>query len=109
MEMTVSESAARRITELVKGRPDDSAKLRVSVDSGGCSGFSYKYEFVQNSEEGDYVLSADGVTILVDPISQKYLNGSRLDFVEELGKSYFEIKNPNSKSSCGCGNSFSVD
>ncbi len=110
MEIRVGASAFKRISELAKARNEKESTLRISVDSGGCSGFSYRYEFVDGSEEGDYVIACgDGIAIAIDETSQKYLDGSSFEFIEELGKSYFEIQNPNSKSKCGCGNSFSID
>jgi len=101
----ITESAAKRICFLANG----GNKLRVSVEGGGCSGFQYKYEFFTgDSNPDDIILEKDGAIVVIDSISMEFLKGSKLNFVEELGASYFEIKNPNASSGCGCGNSFSI-
>jgi iron-sulfur cluster assembly accessory protein len=105
---TVSDSAAARIAHLLKGEPAGT-RLRVAVDGGGCSGFQYKYDFEQAAPAGDdKVFGTSDAPVLVDTTSLEFLNGSMLDYVERLDSAAFEIKNPNAKSGCGCGNSFSV-
>ena len=81
--------------------------LRIYVQGGGCSGFQYGFIFDENTEEGDTVVKEEGVTVLVDPMSMQYLAGASVNFVEELMGSKFVISNPNAKTSCGCGESFS--
>lgn len=109
MEFQVTPAAERRIAELIIQQNRPNLCLKISVDGGGCSGFMYKYEFVAfETEEGDFVLSQNSIKIIIDSISQEFMNGCKLDFIESLGSSYFEIKNPNAKAGCGCGNSFSV-
>ena len=81
--------------------------LRLSVDGGGCAGFTYKFELGE-VEEGDAVAETDGVQLVVDPVSLDLVDGSAVDFVEELGGSAFRVTNPNAASGCGCGSSFSV-
>jgi iron-sulfur cluster assembly accessory protein len=106
-DITVSERAAQRIGEILKGEPDG-AMLRVSVEGGGCSGFSYKFGFDRAKADDDLALTRDGVTVLVDAVSQQYMAGSVIDFVDDLIGASFKIRNPNATSSCGCGTSFSM-
>ena len=80
----------------------------VAVDGGGCSGFQYRFELVDTAEEGDIRLERDGAAALVDEMSMAMLKGSEIDFVDELAGAEFRIRNPNAKSSCGCGVSFSI-
>ena len=110
MQLTVTDNALNRIVELIKSENKPDLVLRVSVDGGGCSGFMYKYEFIPASDISveDYVIEKHGIQLVIDPISQSFLTNCALDFVEQLGSSYFEIKNPNATGKCGCGNSFSV-
>ena len=106
--LTVSESAARRIQHLQSKRGDPALKLRVVVDSGGCSGFQYKMEFCNTHASDDCFFTEKGVTVLVDPVSLEYLAGAEIDYVESLMGAAFQVRNPNAASSCGCGASFSV-
>lgn len=103
----LSKSAARRIAALAQaeGRP---LKLRVAVDGGGCSGFQYRFDLVEQAEGDDLVVEREGAQALVDPISLPLLLGSEIDFVDELIGAHFRVNNPNAKSSCGCGVSFSL-
>lgn len=105
--VTVSQSAARRIAEIVSADAGKKA-LRVSVEGGGCSGFSYKFDVVDAQEEDDLVISKDGATVLIDSLSLVYMTGSEIDFVDNLLGQSFQIKNPNAVASCGCGTSFSI-
>jgi iron-sulfur cluster insertion protein len=105
----ISDNAAKRIAFLLTKEPENS-KLRISVSAGGCSGFMYQYNFVTdeiNTEE-DIFIEKLGALVLVDKVSIEFLDDSELDFIENLGGSYFDIKNPNAASKCGCGNSFSL-
>jgi len=83
-------------------------KLRVYIVGGGCSGFSYGFTFDDKEKEGDSIITNKGVTLVVDPMSYQYLVGSSVDFLEDLQGSRFIISNPNAKTTCGCGSSFSV-
>jgi iron-sulfur cluster assembly accessory protein len=105
--VTLSEQAARRIRSIgeSEGRP---LMLRVAVDGGGCSGFQYRFDLVESGEDEDLRVERDGVAALVDPISLGLLKGSVIDFVDELASAEFRIRNPNARSSCGCGVSFSI-
>lgn len=105
--VSVTDRAARRIAEIVKG---DAAQpnLRVSVEGGGCSGFQYKFDLVADQASDDLVLQKDGATVLIDPVSLQYMEGAEIDFVDDLMGAAFKIKNPNATASCGCGTSFSL-
>lgn len=105
--VTVSDSAARRIAAIVAKGSDGDA-LRVSVEGGGCSGFSYRYDLTAVREPDDLVIEKDGATVLVDPLSLAYMEGSVIDFIDDLMGQSFQIRNPNAVASCGCGTSFSI-
>tara|TARA_R110002124_G_C8972158_1_gene515264 strand:+ start:9509 stop:9877 length:369 start_codon:yes stop_codon:yes gene_type:complete len=107
IQVTVTERAATRVAKILAGETAGKA-LRISVDGGGCSGFSYKYDLVDTALEDDLVLRRDGATILIDPISLPFLEGSEIDFVDDLMGQSFQIRNPNATASCGCGTSFSI-
>lgn len=104
----LSDRAARRIAALIAKEDDPELKFRVSVTGGGCSGFQYNFGFDKDRQPDDLSFERDGVTVLVDETSLELLGGAELDFVEDLLGSYFQVKNPNAKSSCGCGTSFAI-
>ena len=104
--LSLTPSAAKRVA-FIADRQGKPAILRLSVDGGGCAGFSYKFE-MGVVEEGDAHTETDGVTLVVDPVSLDLLDGSQVDYVEDLGGSAFKVINPNAASGCGCGSSFSV-
>jgi iron-sulfur cluster insertion protein len=83
-------------------------KLRVSVYGGGCSGFQYTFSLDEEVKENDKTVENQGVTLVIDPMSYQYLAGSEVDFSEGLEGSMFVVNNPNAKSTCGCGSSFSI-
>ncbi|MDP2731694.1 MAG: iron-sulfur cluster insertion protein ErpA [Hoeflea sp.] len=103
----MSQAAARRIREIVASEAGKSA-LRVSVEGGGCSGFSYKFDLADQPADDDIVLERDEARVLIDQISLVYMAGSEIDFVDNLMGQAFQIKNPNAVASCGCGTSFSI-
>ncbi len=104
----ISDSAAQRISYLLSDEPEGS-HLRVAVLGGGCSGFQYRFEFDATSPAtDDIVYDKEGARVVVDTTSLELLKGSMLDYVADLSGAAFEIKNPNAKASCGCGNSFSI-
>jgi iron-sulfur cluster assembly accessory protein len=106
--VTLSESAVRRIAKILGGEPTGTA-LRVSVEGGGCSGFQYRFDLVQEEPaEDDVVLARDGARVLVDSVSLQYMSGSEIDFVDDLMGQSFQIRNPLAAASCGCGTSFSI-
>jgi iron-sulfur cluster assembly accessory protein len=82
--------------------------LRIGVDAGGCSGFQYQFDLVEAAAPDDMRIERDGATALVDEISLVLLKGSEIDFVDELAGAEFRVRNPNARSSCGCGVSFSI-
>lgn len=104
----VTEAAAKRIAAIVSKEPSGT-KLRISVLGGGCSGFQYKLDFdAKPTGATDIAIEKDGATVVIDDLSIGFIKGSTLDYVETLGSSEFEIKNPNATAKCGCGNSFAV-
>jgi iron-sulfur cluster assembly accessory protein len=105
--VTMTARAARRIGEILKSEPAGSM-LRVSVEGGGCSGFQYKFVFEQAKAPDDLVLAHDGATVLIDPMSVKYMAGAELDYVDDLIGAAFKVNNPVATASCGCGTSFSI-
>jgi len=106
-DVTISDSAARRIGEILKGEPTGTM-LRVSVEGGGCSGFQYKFDMERAKAEDDLVLARDGAVVLIDPVSVGYMAGSQIDFVDDLIGQSFKINNPQATAACGCGTSFSI-
>ena len=105
--VTVSERAAKRIGEILKGEPAGTM-LRVSVEGGGCSGFQYKFDMERAKAADDLVISRDNAVVLIDPVSVQYMAGSEIDFVEDLIGASFKVHNPNATASCGCGTSFAL-
>jgi iron-sulfur cluster insertion protein len=103
-----TEAAANKVKALVEEEKNPNLKLRVSVDGGGCSGFQYGFAFDENVSDDDAVIEKNGATMLVDVTSMQYLNGSEVDYLEGLEGARFVVNNPNAKSTCGCGSSFSV-
>lgn len=108
MGLTLSASAARRISELVAAEAEPGLMLRISVTGGGCSGFQYGFSFDDSQQLDDRTFERDGAKIVIDEVSLELLKGAEVDFVEDLMGAYFQINNPNATSSCGCGTSFSV-
>ena len=104
----ITESAAQRIAMLKEQEAAAGACLRIAVSGGGCSGFQYGLSFDQETSPDDVVFEHGGVRVVVDDVSLDLLNGSEIDFVEDLMGASFQIRNPNAASSCGCGNSFSI-
>jgi iron-sulfur cluster insertion protein len=100
-------NAARRIAELTKAE-GPGIMFRLAVNGGGCSGYQYDFTFDDTIGDDDLVVRRDDATLLVDEVSLGFLADAELDFVENLMGSAFQVQNPNAKSSCGCGTSFSV-
>ena len=105
--VTISDRAVRRIAKILSAEPDGTA-LRISVSGGGCSGFQYGFTLDDARATDDLVLEKAGATVLIDAMSVMYLEGSEIDYVDDLIGSSFKIQNPNATASCGCGTSFSV-
>ncbi len=106
-KVELSDAAARRIAKILAGEPGKTA-LRVSVEGGGCSGFSYQFDLTDTRNDDDIAIEKDGATVLIDDLSLIYMGGSVIDFVDDLIGQSFQIRNPNAVASCGCGTSFSV-
>ncbi len=104
--ITVTDKAAEKAKGILADRGIENGALRVFVVSGGCSGYQYGMAIARNREEGDLVIEASGVTIVVDEESAPLLDGAEVDYVEDLMKSGFTIFNPNAVKSCACGSSF---
>lgn len=105
--VTLSDAAAKRISQIVAGETGKQA-LRVSVEGGGCSGFSYKFDLAEAPDADDVVIANGGAKVLIDSLSLVYMEGSEIDFIDNLLGQSFQIKNPNAVASCGCGTSFSI-
>ena len=106
-EISLSPAAAQRIRAIGLSEGRD-VMLRVAVEGGGCSGFQYQFDLVDTAEPDDLRIERGGAAALVDEMSMVMLKGSVIDFVDELASAEFKIRNPNAKSSCGCGVSFSI-
>ncbi|MBV8915018.1 MAG: iron-sulfur cluster insertion protein ErpA [Acetobacteraceae bacterium] len=104
---SVTDRAAERVAEIA--RAQGNAALRVSVLAGGCSGFQYRFELDDTPQPDDVVVEAGPARVLVDPASMDLLDGSQLDYTDELMGAHFTVRNPNATSACGCGTSFSID
>ncbi|WP_415005533.1 iron-sulfur cluster insertion protein ErpA [Aestuariivirga sp.] len=105
--ITLTDRAAARIREITAAEVGKTA-LRIAVNGGGCSGFQYDFELAEAPDADDLVIERDGAVALVDSVSQIYMAGAEIDFVDDLIGQSFKISNPNATSSCGCGTSFSI-
>ena len=103
-----TDGAAKKVKELIVEEKNPALMLRVFVSGGGCSGFQYGFTFEENANEDDTRVEKDGVTLLIDPLSFQYLAGSEIDFQEGVQGAQFVIKNPQAKTTCGCGSSFNT-
>lgn len=106
--ITISSAAAVRVRELAREQGNPALKLRVSVEGGGCSGFQYRFSTEAAPAADDVVLGEGGAGLVVDPVSLPYLQGAEVDYVDELSGAQFVVRNPNAKSTCGCGSSFTA-
>jgi iron-sulfur cluster assembly accessory protein len=105
--ISLTERAAERIKEIMAAEPSGSM-LRISVNGGGCSGFQYAFAVERHRQAEDLVIEKDGATVLVDEVSVQYMDGSVIDFVDDLIGQSFKVENPHATASCGCGTSFSL-
>lgn len=103
-----TDSAANKVKQLIAEENNPRLMLRVFVSGGGCSGFQYGFTFEEAANEDDTRVAKEGVTLLVDPLSFQYLVGAEIDYQEDLQGAQFVIKNPNAKTTCGCGSSFAA-
>ena len=106
-KFTLAKSAALRISYLLKQEKNKSY-FRLKVNGGGCSGFQYDFSFDETKTEEDHIFKYENTEILIDDMSLSFLEGSKLEFVDDLSGSFFQVVNPNASSSCGCGTSFSI-
>lgn len=106
--LNVTDSAAKKVKELLAQEDNPELKLRIFIQGGGCSGFQYGFTFDENTNEDDTRVEKHGVTVLIDPMSFQYLMGAEIDYQEGIQGAQFVLKNPNASTTCGCGSSFSV-
>jgi len=107
-DVSLTDRAAKRIGRILAKEPEGTV-LRISVSGGGCSGFQYEYNLVQETPANDdIVLSKDAATVLIDAMSLEFMGGAEIDYSDDLIGASFQIKNPNAVASCGCGTSFAV-
>jgi iron-sulfur cluster insertion protein len=104
--LVFTDAAAKKVASLIAEEGNAALKLRVYIQGGGCSGFQYGFTFDENQAEDDFEVANQGVTLLIDPMSYQYLVGAEIDYREGLEGSQFVIRNPNAKTTCGCGSSF---
>ncbi|MGL9760538.1 MAG: iron-sulfur cluster insertion protein ErpA [Symbiopectobacterium sp.] len=108
VQLQFTDAAAKKVKILIADEENSGLKLRVYITGGGCSGFQYGFTFDDKINDGDMTIEKQGVTLVVDPISLQYLVGGSVDYTEGLEGSRFVVINPNAKSTCGCGSSFSI-
>jgi len=106
--LVFTDTAARKVKELIAQEDNPKLMLRVFVQGGGCSGFQYGFTFDESINEGDMEVEKEGVKLLIDPMSFQYLMGAEIDYSEGLEGAQFVIRNPNATTTCGCGSSFNV-
>lgn len=104
--VTLTQPAANAVREVMTKKNLDGYALRLFISGGGCSGYQYGLAFDSNIRSEDLVIETDGIKLIVDEVSIKYLQGATVDYVDGLTSSGFKIINPNAVSSCGCGQSF---
>jgi iron-sulfur cluster insertion protein len=107
--VNLSNSAIEKIKELIEEEGNPDLKLRVFVQGGGCSGFQYGFTFDEEQNEDDFDFTFNGVKVIIDSMSSQYLQNAEINYVEDITGSQFTVKNPDAKTTCGCGSSFSVD
>ena len=107
-QITIDQSAADKISELLAEENNPDLRLRMFVQGGGCSGFQYGFTFDETQNDDDFVIEQHNVTMLIDALSMQYLQGSVVSYTKSLMGEQFEIKNPNAQTKCGCGSSFSA-
>ena len=107
-QISVTKNAAKRVSELIAGEDTNNLMLRVAVSAGGCSGFEYSFDLDKTKNDGDKVFETHGVKVVIDEMSLEVLEGSEVDYVDDLAGASFRLKIPNATASCGCGISFSI-
>lgn len=106
--LTITDAAAHKVQQLITEEANPELALRVYIVGGGCAGFQYGFAFDQNCNPDDTIITKNSIRVLVDALSQQYLFGATIDYVENLQGAHFVVKNPNANTTCGCGSSFSV-
>tara|TARA_B100000073_G_scaffold288717_1_gene250890 strand:+ start:149 stop:496 length:348 start_codon:yes stop_codon:yes gene_type:complete len=106
--LEITERACNQVKSLIKQEDNANLMLRLSVSGGGCSGFSYSFSLDDKHEEQDIIIKAHGISLVIDNMSAELLNGSVVDYVDDLLASSFRVSNPNASSTCGCGTSFAM-
>jgi iron-sulfur cluster insertion protein len=107
-DINFTDSAAKKVAELIEEESNPALKLRVYISGGGCSGFQYGFTFDEEMADDDYGIEKNGVVVVIDPMSYQYLEKAEVDFKEDLQGSQFVIRNPNATTTCGCGSSFAA-
>jgi iron-sulfur cluster insertion protein len=107
-ELGLSDSASQQVSRLKIEKEQPQLMLRVFVQGGGCSGFQYGFQFDEEHDDDDLVIEHGEVTVVVDPLSFQYLEGAKIDYLDDLMGCRFVINNPNAATTCGCGSSFSI-
>ncbi|EJL81087.1 iron-sulfur cluster insertion protein ErpA [Pantoea sp. BIGb0393] len=108
LPLQFTDAAAKKVKNLISDEENPELKLRVYITGGGCSGFQYGFTFDDQMNDGDMTIEKQGVALVVDPMSLQYLVGGSVDYTEGLEGSRFIVTNPNAKTTCGCGSSFSI-
>ncbi len=114
-DILFSVNAANKVAELIKEEENPALNLRVSITGGGCSGFQYGFSFDEEINEDDTIIEQqcsnglDAVKLLIDSMSYQYLHEAEIDYIQGIQGEQFVIRNPNAKTTCGCGSSFSID
>ncbi len=103
-----TDAAAQKVQTLIDEEGNDKLNLRAFITGGGCSGFQYGFTFDENIAEDDMKIQNGQVILLIDPMSFQYLVGAEIDYKQDVEGEQFVIRNPNAKTTCGCGSSFSV-
>ncbi len=106
--VTITDSAAQRVGQLIAMEGDPDLKLRLTISGGGCAGFSYGFSLDRETHGDDVAFQHQGVTVLIDMVSLQLLGGAEIDFVQDLMGESFQVRNPNATSTCGCGTSFGI-
>lgn len=104
--ITITESAQEKIKEILIDETPES-RLRMFIQGGGCSGFSYGFTIDEVKNEDDFEITSGDTSVLIDSMSAQYVTGAEIDYIDDLQGSRFNIKNPKAESTCGCGSSFS--
>lgn len=106
--LTITEAAASKVLQLITEEANPLLALRVYIVGGGCAGFQYGFAFDAQTNPDDTIIKKNGIQVLVDALSQQYLTGATIDYIENLQGAHFVVINPNANTTCGCGSSFSV-